>query len=200
MLKINPSKGDRPIIARMKKSLLAKFRPNSESDIDLAIRLSHYLFVLNKLDESKLLLSSFLYLDENEKDENYEHLWYLNSYGILLLAMVELTLGNKERSSELCSIVEGSDYFKIDKEDHYHIELQDLKNDYDFHIKDYLNENHKFRCQVLSQLYINLLFFDMLPNLTLGYDSELMRSESLDIKAKIVNLNGLLKDELENKK
>lgn len=200
MLNINPNKDDRPIVSRMKKLLIGKFRPNSENDIDLAIRLSHYLMVLGKLDESKLLLNSFLYFDQSEKGENYQHLWYSNCYGILLLAMVELALGNKKRSSELCAIVEGGDYFHTDEEDHYYIELKDLKDDYEFHIKDYLNETHKFRCQVISQLYINFLFFSMLPNLTLGYDSELMKSESADIKAKMDILNGLLKDQLENRK
>lgn len=199
-LDLKPNVGDRPIVSRMKKTLLSRFRPNSENDIELALRLAHYLMVLGELEESKAFLESFLYFDEGEKDENHEHLWFFNSYGILLLALIELALNNQDKCACLCNLVEVSEYFRVDKNDHYYEELTDLHDDYEFHIKDYINETHKFRCQVLSQLYLNYLFFSMLPKLTLGFDRSVMDTEFKIIKKNMDSLHSLLKDELENKK
>ena len=202
MLDLTELKNDRPIIARLKKTLLSKFRPNSENDIQLALQLSHYLLSIDDVESSRRLLESYLYFDMSEKEEKHEHLWHWNSHGILLLAYLEQLSGNHSRSDKLINIVEKSDYFSCDESDRhqYYDELEDLHEEYDFHLSEYMSETHKLRCQVLSQICIGYLFFFVLQNLTLSSDTERMKDQLPIVCERIDKLNGLLKDELLHKR
>lgn len=199
MLDINTSENDPPINTSMKKSLLKRFRPNSKNDIETAIRLAHFIFMVGDANAARKLLESFLYFDMSEKEEKYEHLWYWNSHGIVLLAYLYKLEGKQDDCRKLVDIVEKSDFFQAEDSELHYEDLEELHDDYRFHMNDYLNETHKIRCQILNQFFISYLFFSTMREVTLSSDRERMVSELKIINERINNLQKLLEDELLNK-
>lgn len=196
MLNIVFNENDRPIIERLKKKLSNKFRPNSEYDIKLATRLAHYLFAIDDVESSKTLLESFLYFDEFEKEERHQHLWLENTDGLVLLSYIERLSGNDNRSRKLISLVNENNFFSVDDPEEYYQTLEELYEDHEFHLKEYLNETHKYRCEVLSQLFMRFLFFEEMQELTLSIDPQRQVVELKKIDGILIKLNELLKEEL----
>ncbi len=206
MLAITESSDDKPIIARLKKSLLSKFRPNSENDIELATRLSHYLLVVDDAASARSLLESYLYFDELQKEEKFQHLWATNTDGMILLAYIEELSGNTDRCNELVEIIELSEIHEAEDSDEHFDELADLHEEHDFHVSDmqnefhYKNETHKIRCEVLSGLRLHYILYLVLHKYTLGSDPEKMEVQLPIVRERIDTLGALLKDEILNKR
>lgn len=198
MLNIIEVDSEPKIIQRMKKSLMKKFRPNSENDIDQAIQLSNYLYAIGEVQQSKDLLYSFLYFKYEDKDENHQHLWASNAQGLVLLAYIELESNNNSQKLKLIGPVVKEPY-KGDVGEGYFKELLYDYRHFEWHSVHYRDESHKYRCEILCQEILTFLYWrETWEPIMMVFDAQKFPDELEKIE-KIINVAfSLLKEELTN--
>lgn len=153
-LNIEVKSNDLPIIKRMKKSLLNKFNPNSENDVEKAIELANYLVILKEYQQARDYLESFVYFNPNDREEE---LWVTNAQGVLLLVHIYRITEQAELYEKIASVLDKNDILPVDigtrKWIKMHIEDHEKK------IKYALTETQKHKCAFIGQEVLSFMYF-----------------------------------------
>ena len=195
MISISLNENERPVIKRLKSALRKKFNPNSENDIDSAVMLCNYLVAIDKQDEAKGILTSFLYFNYSDKLEKYEHIWPSNAQGLVLLSYIESQFGDKTRQQELANIVVKDDYNYSVNETHFQKILYDYRSN-EWNLNNYMNETHKYRCQIIGQENLNFLYWKQTWKYILYYEARRFNDELEKIEGIVDETYSLLREEI----
>lgn len=183
MIDIVVNETDKPVIKRLKASLSKKFNANSEGDIDNAVRLANYLVAIDKVSEAENLLNSFLYFNYSEKPEKLQHLWPANGQGIVLLSHIQGFKNDEEERKKTIKSIMVNDYNESSSESPYQRLLYDYRNN-EHYLNYYVEESHKYRCEILSQECLTFIYWKetwdfILYKESQRFDSELEKIESV---------------------
>lgn len=155
-LKIKESNDDLPIIKRLKKSLIKKFKPSKSSDIDKAVILANFLFALDKTEESADLLDSFIH--SVDYDSVSMHAWGSNGQGVILRAYIHQKIGTP--FNDLISMIAEND-FVSDRASRYKYYLEDLYY-HNQHMDAAKTETQKHRAEGIGQEALSFLYLLMM--------------------------------------
>lgn len=164
-LNLSVSEHDLPVIRRMKKSLLKRFKITSENDISEATKLANYLYAIGEVEEATNLIDSFVRVYYQEEEG---HLWSANAQAIVLMSFIAGINSDVEEQEKYRNLIRDNDICST----HYSSRYEWLKECLEDHLGnvDYaLTETQKYKCEILGQEALTFLYFRvMLP----FYESE----------------------------
>lgn len=153
-LDIKQNEQDLPIIKRIKNSLLNKYNPNKEKDIESVVELANYLVALQEYEQAKKLLESSIYLDPSHRSED---LWVTNAQGIVLLVYIARITGQSDLYKKYIQILVEHDMWPIDigRTKWVKMHIYDHKKKVDYA----LTETQKYKCGIIGQEVLSFMYF-----------------------------------------
>ena len=188
-LNLTTNSDDPNIVVRSKKSLINNFKVTNYAHIDKAVWLALYLYFLNKTQEAIELLESFV--NDVEYSEEKEDLWGSNGNGVLLLAYINRKEGKLEKENKLVNIIINEDIFtnRTTRGSLLREEFDYYKERMELHSK----ETHKYRCEILGEIFFTFLYFlELLPT----YSHEISDNEANKISEILTSVEEKLTHEL----